>query len=75
VNGFPCPIPLALIAEITHRCPLHCVYCSNPLELTSRNEELADRRLAAVFAKPPRLASCIFTSPEVSRWRVRIWPN
>jgi pyrroloquinoline quinone biosynthesis protein E len=33
--------PLALIAEITHRCPLHCVYCSNPLELTSRQEELA----------------------------------
>jgi pyrroloquinoline quinone biosynthesis protein E len=33
--------PLALIAEITHRCPLHCVYCSNPLELTARNEELA----------------------------------
>src|SRR5437016_4409168 len=25
--------PLALIAELTHRCPLHCVYCSNPLEL------------------------------------------
>src|SRR6266850_210224 len=25
--------PLALIAELTHRCPLHCVYCSNILEL------------------------------------------
>ncbi len=24
------PSPLALIAELTHRCPLHCVYCSNP---------------------------------------------
>jgi pyrroloquinoline quinone biosynthesis protein E len=32
--------PLALIAEITHRCPLHCVYCSNPLEMKSRAEEL-----------------------------------
>src|SRR5499427_1555745 len=32
--------PLALIAEITHRCPLHCVYCSNPLELTSAASEL-----------------------------------
>src|SRR5258707_840815 len=28
--------PLALIAELTHRCPLHCVYCSNPLELQNR---------------------------------------
>ncbi|MGB6429376.1 MAG: pyrroloquinoline quinone biosynthesis protein PqqE [Candidatus Acidiferrales bacterium] len=33
--------PLALIAELTHRCPLHCVYCSNPLELTRRADELS----------------------------------
>lgn len=32
--------PLALIAELTHRCPLRCVYCSNPLELTRRDREL-----------------------------------
>lgn len=32
--------PLALIAELTHRCPLHCIYCSNPLELTRREREL-----------------------------------
>ncbi len=41
--------PLALIAEITHRCPLHCVYCSNPLELTSRQEELATADWLRVF--------------------------
>jgi PqqA peptide cyclase len=35
------PTPLALIAELTHRCPLHCVYCSNPLELQSRGLELS----------------------------------
>jgi pyrroloquinoline quinone biosynthesis protein E len=23
--------PYALLAEITHRCPLHCPYCSNPV--------------------------------------------
>jgi PqqA peptide cyclase len=33
--------PLALIAELTHRCPLHCVYCSNPQELAARANELA----------------------------------
>jgi pyrroloquinoline quinone biosynthesis protein E len=33
--------PLALIAELTHRCPLHCVYCSNPLEMTRRENELS----------------------------------
>ncbi|HXQ25753.1 MAG TPA: pyrroloquinoline quinone biosynthesis protein PqqE [Candidatus Acidoferrales bacterium] len=36
----PIPTPLALVAELTHRCPLHCVYCSNPLELTPRGREL-----------------------------------
>jgi pyrroloquinoline quinone biosynthesis protein E len=25
--------PLALLAELTHRCPLQCPYCSNPVEL------------------------------------------
>ncbi|RKP47923.1 pyrroloquinoline quinone biosynthesis protein PqqE [Cohnella endophytica] len=33
-------IPYALSAEITHRCPLHCPYCSNPLELQKRENEL-----------------------------------
>jgi pyrroloquinoline quinone biosynthesis protein E len=43
--------PLALIAEITHRCPLHCVYCSNPLELTSRQEELGTADWLRVFSE------------------------
>jgi PqqA peptide cyclase len=41
--------PLALIAELTHRCPLHCVYCSNPLELTSRSTELSTESWSNVF--------------------------
>jgi len=45
------PNPLALIAEITHRCPLHCVYCSNPLELSSREEELATADWLRVFSE------------------------
>jgi PqqA peptide cyclase len=32
--------PLAVLAEITHRCPLQCPYCSNPLELVAAREEL-----------------------------------
>jgi pyrroloquinoline quinone biosynthesis protein E len=35
------PRPYALLAELTHRCPLHCPYCSNPLELASAAKELA----------------------------------
>lgn len=41
--------PLALIAELTHRCPLHCVYCSNPLELEARNRELSTEDWSRVF--------------------------
>jgi pyrroloquinoline quinone biosynthesis protein E len=32
--------PLALLAELTHRCPLQCPYCSNPLELERSGAEL-----------------------------------
>jgi pyrroloquinoline quinone biosynthesis protein E len=41
--------PLALVAELTHRCPLHCVYCSNPLELQSRANELPTDVWSRVF--------------------------
>lgn len=32
--------PLALLAELTHRCPLGCAYCSNPLRLERSGAEL-----------------------------------
>jgi len=41
--------PLALIAELTHRCPLHCVYCSNPLELQARRDELSTEAWSRVL--------------------------
>jgi pyrroloquinoline quinone biosynthesis protein E len=37
----PAPRPFSLLAEITHRCPLHCPYCSNPLQLASAANELS----------------------------------
>jgi PqqA peptide cyclase len=43
------PNPLALIAEITHRCPLHCVYCSNPLEMAAVSTELRTQEWIDVF--------------------------
>jgi pyrroloquinoline quinone biosynthesis protein E len=33
-------IPLAVLAELTHRCPLQCPYCSNPVELERGGAEL-----------------------------------
>ena len=41
--------PLALIAEITHRCPLHCVYCSNPLQMTAAEAELPTEDWIRIF--------------------------
>lgn len=32
--------PLAILAELTHRCPLRCVYCSNPLALDPASGEM-----------------------------------
>ena len=34
------PRPMALLAELTYRCPLHCPYCSNPLQLARYRDEL-----------------------------------
>ena len=34
------PPPVSLLAELTHRCPLQCPYCSNPLALERVNAEL-----------------------------------
>jgi PqqA peptide cyclase len=36
----PVEPPLALLAELTHRCPLRCPYCSNPLALERGGAEL-----------------------------------
>jgi len=31
---------MGLVLELTHRCPLRCPYCSNPLDLVRASEEL-----------------------------------
>ncbi|MBX9671520.1 MAG: pyrroloquinoline quinone biosynthesis protein PqqE [Candidatus Obscuribacterales bacterium] len=33
--------PYGLTVELTHRCPLQCLYCSNPVDLTNRGSELS----------------------------------
>jgi len=32
--------PIGLLCELTHRCPLQCPYCSNPVDLERVNTEL-----------------------------------
>lgn len=33
--------PFGLLAELTYACPLHCAYCSNPLNLADYRDELS----------------------------------
>jgi PqqA peptide cyclase len=43
--------PLGLLAELTYRCPLHCPYCSNPLNLSSYSDELTLDEWVRVFTE------------------------
>ena len=54
MNATPAP-PLALLAELTHRCPLRCPYCSNPAELTRASAELTTTEWARVFREAAAL--------------------
>ena len=55
-NGqIPSYTPLGLLAELTHRCPLGCPYCSNPLALDPRDSELDTSTWARVFTEAAAL--------------------
>ena len=47
--------PIGLLAELTHRCPLGCPYCSNPLALDPRDGELDTETWARVFGEAATL--------------------
>ncbi|WP_146588753.1 pyrroloquinoline quinone biosynthesis protein PqqE [Puniceibacterium confluentis] len=47
--------PIAMLAELTHRCPLSCPYCSNPLELARVDQELDTGTWKSVFRQAAEL--------------------
>jgi pyrroloquinoline quinone biosynthesis protein E len=47
--------PFGLLAELTYACPLHCPYCSNPLNLGDYREELTTRQWRQVIAEAGEL--------------------
>ena len=53
----PIPPPLALLAELTHRCPLQCPYCSNPLTLERPADELDAATWARLFREAAALGA------------------
>jgi pyrroloquinoline quinone biosynthesis protein E len=54
MNAPPEP-PLAILAELTHRCPLRCPYCSNPTALSGASEELDTETWARVMREAAAL--------------------
>jgi pyrroloquinoline quinone biosynthesis protein E len=47
------PRPYALLAELTYRCPLHCPYCSNPVN--ARGDELTTDEWKRVIGEAAEL--------------------
>src|SRR5260370_1132438 len=47
--------PLALLVELTHRCPLRCPYCSNPVALERAASELAEQEWLRVLREAAAL--------------------
>ena len=49
--------PLAVLAELTHRCPLQCPYCSNPLALEGVDDELGTEEWCRVVDETAALGA------------------
>ncbi|HKM62142.1 MAG TPA: pyrroloquinoline quinone biosynthesis protein PqqE [Acidisphaera sp.] len=49
------PPPIGLLAELTHRCPLRCPYCSNPLDLVRGSDELSAAEWTRLFHEAAEL--------------------
>jgi PqqA peptide cyclase len=47
--------PFGLLAELTYACPLHCPYCSNPLNLSDYSGELTTLEWQRVLAEATEL--------------------
>jgi pyrroloquinoline quinone biosynthesis protein E len=47
--------PYTLVAELTYRCPLACVYCSNPLDFDRHRPELETREWLDVITSAEAL--------------------
>jgi pyrroloquinoline quinone biosynthesis protein E len=47
--------PFGMLAELTYACPLHCPYCSNPLDLADYREELTTAEWQRVLAEAREL--------------------
>jgi PqqA peptide cyclase len=58
--------PLWLLAELTYRCPLHCVFCYNPVDFARDEQELSTEDWLRVLAEARALGAvqCGFSGGE-----------
>ena len=49
--------PLWLVAELTYRCPLQCVWCSNPVEYENFQQELTTEEWKRVLREARKLGA------------------
>jgi len=52
-----CGPPLWLLAEVTYRCPLHCVFCYNPVDYTRYGAELSTEEWLRVLREARKLGA------------------
>jgi len=51
------PIPLWLVAELTYKCPLHCPFCSNPVDFAANQTELSTAEWCRVLQQARALGA------------------
>ena len=58
--------PLWFLAELTYRCPLHCVFCYNPTDLARHESELSTSQWLRVLREARELGAvqCGFSGGE-----------
>ncbi len=49
--------PLWLLAEVTYRCPLHCVFCYNPIDYANESNELSKEEWLEVLTQARKLGA------------------
>jgi pyrroloquinoline quinone biosynthesis protein E len=50
-------LPFGVLAELTYACPLHCAYCSNPLDLARHRDELTTAQWRRVLTEARELGA------------------
>ena len=49
------PRPYTLVAELTYKCPLKCLYCSNPVNFHEMRDELSTEQWTRTFSEAAQL--------------------